>query len=70
MQRGRDTLSLARVIGDVLDPFTKSISPRVFYNTREVKNGCDLRPSHVNNQPRVEVGGDDLRTFYTLVCLI
>ncbi|XP_016504030.1 protein FLOWERING LOCUS T [Nicotiana tabacum] len=67
MQRGRDTLSLARVIGDVLDPFTKSISPRVFYNTREVKNGCDLRPSHVNNQPRVEVGGDDLRTFYTLV---
>ncbi|XP_070031413.1 protein FLOWERINGUS T-like [Nicotiana tomentosiformis] len=67
MQRGRDTLSLARVIGDVLDPFTNSISLRVVYNTREVKNGCDLRPSHLTNQPRVEVGGDDLRTFYTLV---
>nr|AZL87172.1 flowering locus T-like 1 [Petunia x hybrida] len=67
MERGRDTLVLARVIGDVLDPFTRSTSLRVVYNTREVKNGCDLRPSQVINQPRVEVGGDDLRTFYTLV---
>nr|ADF42571.1 flowering locus T [Petunia x hybrida] len=67
MQRGRDTLVLAGVIGDVLDPFTRSTSLRVVYNTREVKNGYDLRPSQVINQPRVEVGGDDLRTFYTLV---
>ncbi|XP_059307546.1 protein TWIN SISTER of FT-like [Lycium ferocissimum] len=67
MQRGRDTLELAGVIGDVLDPFTRSISLRVVYSNRDVKNGCDLRPSMVINPPRVEVGGDDLRTFYTLV---
>lgn len=71
MQRDqRDTLRLARVIGDVLDPFTRSINLRVVYNNKEVRNGCDLRPSMVINQPRVEVGGDDLRTFYTLVYTI
>ncbi|KAK4396516.1 protein HEADING DATE 3A [Sesamum angolense] len=32
-----------------------------------VTNGCDLRPPQVVGQPRVEVGGDDFRTFYTLV---
>lgn len=67
MQRERDTLRLARVIGDVLDPFTKSINLRVVYNNKEIRNGCDLRPSMVVNQPRVEVGGDDFQTFYTLV---
>lgn len=67
MQRGRDTLAFARVIWDVLDPFTMSINLRVVYNNMEVRNGCDLRPSMVINQPRAEVGGDDLRIFYTLV---
>ncbi|KAK6156447.1 hypothetical protein DH2020_010695 [Rehmannia glutinosa] len=63
----KNPLVVGRVIGDVLDPFTKSIELRVVYNNREVNNGCDLRPSHVINQPRVVIGGDDLRTFYTLV---
>ncbi|KAG5574708.1 hypothetical protein H5410_054842 [Solanum commersonii] len=67
MQRERDTLTLARVIGDVLDPFTRSINLRVVYNNREVRNGCDLRPSMVINQPSVEIEGDNLHTFYTLV---
>ncbi|KAM3360420.1 protein FLOWERING LOCUS T [Capsicum galapagoense] len=67
MQRETDTLALARVIGDVLDPFTRSINLRVAYNNREIRNGCDLRPSKVINQPKVEVGGDDFRTFYILV---
>ncbi|KAK4605673.1 hypothetical protein RGQ29_000111 [Quercus rubra] len=67
MPRDRDPLVVGRVIGDVLDPFTRSISLRVTYNNREVNNGCELKPSHVVNQPRVDIGGDDLRTFYTLV---
>ncbi|KAL8544660.1 hypothetical protein ACS0TY_005045 [Phlomoides rotata] len=62
----RDSLAIGGVIGDVLDPFTGSIDLRIFYNNRQVHNGCDLRPSHVINHPRVEIGGDDLRTFYTL----
>ncbi|CAI0401388.1 unnamed protein product [Linum tenue] len=40
---------------------------RVSYvNNREVYNGSELKPSQVANQPRVHIGGDDLRTFYTL----
>ncbi|KAJ4846092.1 hypothetical protein Tsubulata_016730 [Turnera subulata] len=62
-----DPLTVGRVIGDVLDPFTRSISLRVIYGNRQVTTGCELRPSQVRNQPRIEVGGDDLRTFYTLV---
>lgn len=69
MPRDRDPLVVGRVIGDVLDPFTRTIGLRVVYGNREVANGCELRPSQIATQPRVEVGGDDLRTFYTLVDL-
>ncbi|CDP20134.1 unnamed protein product [Coffea canephora] len=64
---GGDPLVVGRVIGDVLDQFTRSLSLSVTYGSREVSNGCEFRPSQVVNQPRVEIGGDDLRTFYTLV---
>lgn len=64
--RDREPLVVGRVIGDVLDPFTRSISLRVTYGGREVANGCEFKPSQVVNQPRVDIGGDDLRTFYTL----
>lgn len=67
MTRDRDPLVVGRVIGDILDPFIRSISLRVNYNSREVNNGCELKPSQVVSQPRVDIGGDDLRTFYTLV---
>lgn len=69
MPRDRDSLVVGRVVGDVLEPFTRSISVRVTYGGRDVTNGCDFRPSLVVNQPRVEVGGHDLRTFYTLVSI-
>ncbi|XP_009772008.1 protein VERNALIZATION 3 [Nicotiana tabacum] len=63
-----DPLIVSGVIGDVLDPFTRSIDFNVVYNNRmQVYNGCGLRPSQIVHQPRVDVGGDDLRTFYTLV---
>ncbi|XP_027185458.1 protein HEADING DATE 3A-like isoform X2 [Coffea eugenioides] len=64
---GGDPLVVGRVIGDVLDQFTRSLSLSATYGSREVSNGCEFRPSQVVNQPRVEIGGDDLRTFYTLV---
>ncbi|XP_048436599.1 protein HEADING DATE 3A-like isoform X5 [Pyrus x bretschneideri] len=67
MPRDRDPLVVGRVVGDVLDPFTRSVSLRVTYGTKEVNNGCELKPSQVVQQPRVDIGGDDLRTFYTLV---
>ncbi|XVE62128.1 hypothetical protein DITRI_Ditri06bG0094100 [Diplodiscus trichospermus] len=67
MPTDRDPLVVGRVIGDVLDSFIRSISLRVIFGTREVNNGCELKPSQVVNLPRVDIGGDDLRTFYTLV---
>ena len=70
MPRERDPLVVGRVVGDVLDPFLRSITLRVTYNNREVANGCEFRPSQLVSQPRVDIGGDDLRTFYTLVCLL
>ncbi|XP_057436600.1 protein HEADING DATE 3A-like [Lotus japonicus] len=61
-------LVVGRVIGDVLDPFTSSISMRVLYNNnKEVINSGEFKPSQIINQPRVDIGGDDLRTLYTLI---
>ncbi|EYU39479.1 hypothetical protein ABFS82_06G201300 [Erythranthe guttata] len=67
MPRDRNPLVVGGVIGDVLDQFGASITLRVVYNNREVNNGGDFRPSYIVNQPRVDIGGDDFRTFYTLV---
>ncbi|KAJ0256147.1 Protein FLOWERING LOCUS T [Hirschfeldia incana] len=63
----RDPLVVGGVIGDVLERFTRSIDLRVTYGQREVANGSDIRPSQILNKPRVEIGGEDLRNFYTLV---
>ncbi|KAF3325217.1 hypothetical protein FCM35_KLT10288 [Carex littledalei] len=62
-----DPLVLAHVIRDVLDPFRQTFSFRVFYTNRLMLNGTELRPSAVVNRPRIEIGGTDLRVFYTLV---
>jgi protein FLOWERING LOCUS T len=69
MQRA-DPLVVGRVIGDVVDPFVRRVPLRVGYASRDVANGCELRPSAIADQPRVEVGGPDMRTFYTLVSSI
>ncbi|RYQ88153.1 hypothetical protein Ahy_B09g095531 isoform E [Arachis hypogaea] len=63
----KDPLVVGRVIGDVLDPFESSIPIRVTYNNRDVCNGCEFKPSQVVHQPRVAIGGVDLRNLYTLV---
>lgn len=61
-------LVVGRVIGDVLDHFTSSVSLRVVYhNNKEVINSGELKPSQIVNPPRVDIGGDDMRTLYTLV---
>ncbi|XP_054821713.1 protein HEADING DATE 3A-like [Prosopis cineraria] len=69
MRREVDPLAVGRVIGDVVEPFTRSVSMRVIYpNNREVINSRELRPAQVVSPPRIEVGGGrDLRTCYTLV---
>nr|AFS50164.1 flowering locus T [Narcissus tazetta subsp. chinensis] len=63
----RDPLVIGRIIGDVLESFVNTTSFKVTYGSREVSNGHDFKPSQVMNQPKVEVGGNDLRNLYTLV---
>nr|3AXY_A Chain A, Protein HEADING DATE 3A [Oryza sativa Japonica Group]3AXY_B Chain B, Protein HEADING DATE 3A [Oryza sativa Japonica Group]3AXY_G Chain G, Protein HEADING DATE 3A [Oryza sativa Japonica Group]3AXY_H Chain H, Protein HEADING DATE 3A [Oryza sativa Japonica Group] len=65
--RDRDPLVVGRVVGDVLDAFVRSTNLKVTYGSKTVSNGLELKPSMVTHQPRVEVGGNDMRTFYTLV---
>lgn len=67
MPQGRDPLVLGQVVGDVLDPFTRSAAMRVTYNSKEIRNGTGLRHSAVVNKPRVEIEGHDRRQLYTLV---
>ncbi|KAF8411063.1 hypothetical protein HHK36_003602 [Tetracentron sinense] len=67
MPRERDPLVVGGVVGDVLERFSSSISLKVTYNSKEVSNGCEFKPSGVVNKPRTEIGGNDLRTFYTLI---
>ena len=63
----RDPLVVGRVVGDVVETFKRLISLDVTYGQRQITNGMDLRSSQVLNKPMVEIGGDDLRNFYTLV---
>ncbi|KAJ0977023.1 hypothetical protein J5N97_012497 [Dioscorea zingiberensis] len=63
----RDPLVVGGVIGDVLDPFIRSAALRVIYNNKELTNGSELRPSAIVHEPRVEIGGYDMRKLYTLV---
>ncbi|KAF8732939.1 hypothetical protein HU200_015290 [Digitaria exilis] len=62
-----DPLVIGRVVGDVINPFVRTTNLRVTYGTRIISNGCELKPSMVTHYPRVEIGGLDMRTFYTLV---
>lgn len=62
-----DPLVLAHVIQDVLDPFTPIIPLGITYNNRLVLPGVELKPSAVASKPRVDIGGNDMRVFYTLV---
>ena len=49
------------------EPITGSIAHRIIYPTREATNGREFKPSRMTSQSRVEIGHDDLRTFYTPV---
>ncbi|XP_075650547.1 CEN-like protein 1 [Castanea sativa] len=61
-------LSVGRVVGEVVDIFTPSVRLNVVYNSnKQVANGHEFMPSVIISKPRVEIGGDDMRTAYTLI---
>lgn len=64
-----EPLIVGRVVGDVVDIFTPNVKMNVTYNSsKHVANGHELLPSFIISKPRVEVGGDDMRSAFTLVC--
>jgi protein FLOWERING LOCUS T len=62
----RDPLIVGNIVGDIVDYFDASARLRVLYGNREITVGSELRPSHVANQPTVQITGLS-RSFYTLV---
>lgn len=59
---------MGRVVGEVVDYFSPSVRMSVTYNSnKQVSNGHELMPSVITARPRVEIGGEDMRTAYTLV---
>ncbi|XP_057548887.1 CEN-like protein 2 [Amaranthus tricolor] len=62
-----DPLTIGRVIGDVIDPFSPSVRMSVTYNNKQVYNGHELFPSLVTLKPRVQVHDGDMKSFFTLI---
>ncbi|KAL0441967.1 UNVERIFIED_CONTAM: protein MOTHER of FT and TFL1 [Sesamum radiatum] len=61
-----DPLVVGRVIGDVVDMFVPTVSMSVYYGSKHVNNGCDIKPSMAAAPPRVTITGH-ANELYTLV---
>ncbi|XP_022735469.1 protein MOTHER of FT and TFL1 [Durio zibethinus] len=61
-----DPLVVGRVIGDVVDMFIPTVTMSVYYGSKHVTNGCDIKPSTAINPPKVSIDGHS-DEFYTLV---
>ncbi|GJU09290.1 CEN-like protein 1 [Tanacetum coccineum] len=62
------SLAVGRVIGDVIDPFTPSVTMNITYNSHyPVFNGHELMPNIITSKPHVQIGGVDMRSSYTLI---
>ncbi|TVU09098.1 hypothetical protein EJB05_42538, partial [Eragrostis curvula] len=62
-----EPLVLAHVIQDVLNPFTPTVPLRITDGNKLLVAGAELKPSAVVSKPRADIGGNDMRAFYTLV---
>ncbi|KAK8583498.1 hypothetical protein V6N13_108857 [Hibiscus sabdariffa] len=70
MSRVPDPLIIGRVIGEVVDIFFPTVKMTVTYTSnKQVANGHELMPAVVTARPRVEIGGDDMRSSYTLIMI-
>ncbi|KAJ0816079.1 putative phosphatidylethanolamine-binding protein [Helianthus annuus] len=62
------SLAVGRVIGDVVDPFTPSVTMEVAYNSHyTVSSGHELMPNIITSKPQVHIGGVDMRSAYTII---
>ena len=69
MARPVEPLVVGRVIGDVLDMFVPAAELIVQYGSKQVGNGCEIKPSHSAHKPAVRVNGSRGRaaSLFTLV---
>nr|BAN89465.1 anti-florigenic FT/TFL1 family protein [Chrysanthemum seticuspe f. boreale] len=62
------SLAIGRVIGDVIDQFTPSVTMNITYNSHySVVNGHELMPNIITSKPHVQIGGVDMRSSYTII---
>ncbi|CAL5343965.1 unnamed protein product [Camellia sinensis] len=67
MSRLTEPLRVGRVVGEVVDSFNPCVKMSVIYNSnKQVSNGHELMPSVIATRPHVEIGGEDMRTAFTL----
>ncbi|KAL7183842.1 hypothetical protein ACSBR2_026091 [Camellia fascicularis] len=68
MSRLTEPLTVGRVVGEVVDSFNPCVKMSVIYNSnKQVSNGHELMPSVITTRPHVEIGGEDMRTAFTLI---
>ncbi|XVE58585.1 hypothetical protein DITRI_Ditri04bG0181400 [Diplodiscus trichospermus] len=68
MSRNPEPLAIGRIIGEVVDNFSPSVKITVTYDSnKQVTNGRELMPAVIAARPRVDIGGEDMRTAYTLI---
>nr|QLM02234.1 mother of FT and TFL1 [Aristolochia ringens] len=68
MARSVEPLAVGKVIGDVLDMFTPTVEIAVCYGSRQVANGCEIKPSATVDRPRLQIHDARLSNhLYTLI---
>jgi phosphatidylethanolamine-binding protein (PEBP) family uncharacterized protein len=69
MARSIDPLVVGRVVGDVIDMFVPSVDLAVQYTSRQVSNGCQMKPSATALAPNIEVADHnaDNANLFTLI---
>nr|ANS56352.1 MFT-like protein [Zamia furfuracea] len=69
MARSIDPLVVGRLITDVIDTFVPSVDAAVYYGSKQVTNGCEIKPSAALQPPNVQVktGRYYDESLYTLV---
>jgi len=66
-----DPLVVGRVIGDVVDLFVPTVAMSVRFGTKDLTNGCDIKPSIAADPPAAQIAGrgDDLFTLVSTVLI-
>uniref|UniRef100_A0A453RFW3 Uncharacterized protein n=1 Tax=Aegilops tauschii subsp. strangulata TaxID=200361 RepID=A0A453RFW3_AEGTS len=52
-----DPLVVGRVIGDVVDMFVPTMPVTVRFGTKDLTNGCEIKPSIADAAPSIQIAG-------------